>query len=184
MKALIALLFTIMVMACSTQSNVSSEADELSVSTLPTDTVHRSAINTVVQGMYPVVITKNIESTRTFFVTWLKFQPVFESTWFILLASPGKNSSMIAFMNEEHPSAPPSPRATKGDGMFLTLEVSDVAKLHQALKNSGAVFTYELTKESWGQHRFALKDPNGIWIDIVAQVEPEAGWWDQYVRRD
>jgi hypothetical protein len=31
----------------------------------------------------------------------------------------------IAFMHPEHPSAPPSPGAFRGDGMFLTFQVDD-----------------------------------------------------------
>jgi hypothetical protein len=38
-----------------------------------------------------------------------------------------------------------------------------------------------LKQESWGQLRFALTDPNGLWIDVVEQTDPQPGWWDQYL---
>jgi hypothetical protein len=33
--------------------------------------------------------------------------------------------------------------------------------------------------ESWGQRRFAAIDPPGMWVDVAAQIEPAAGWWDR-----
>jgi hypothetical protein len=32
----------------------------------------------------------------------------------------------------------------------------------------------------FGQRRFGLFDPAGVWIDVVEQIEPAPGWWDQY----
>ena len=148
--------------------------------TAQSDTLHFEKLNKLVNGTYPVVVTTDIRSTKQFYTQWLNYKVVFESTWFLLLAPPGENSSLIAFMNEEHPSTPPSPKATKGEGMFLTIEVSSARQLHHALKTSGAVFSYELKDEPWGQRRFSLTDPNGIWIDIVEQIQPTEGWWDQY----
>ena len=151
------------------------------MSTAPPDTFHFEKLNTLVKGMYPVIISNDLLSTKQFYTTWLNYQIIFESTWFVLLATPGENSSLIAFMDEDHPSTPPSPKAVKGEGMFLTIEVSDASQLYSALKSSGASYTYELKDEFWGQRRFALTDPNGIWIDVVEQIQPNEGWWDQYM---
>jgi uncharacterized glyoxalase superfamily protein PhnB len=132
--------------------------------------------------MYPVVVTNDIRSAQQFYVKWFGYNVLFESSWFVLLTSPGENSSMIAFMDEVHPSTPPSPKATKGEGLFITIDVADSKTLSEALKQAGATFTYELTEEPWGQRRFALKDPNGIWVDVVEQIQPKEGWWDQYLK--
>jgi hypothetical protein len=29
--------------------------------------------------------------------------------------------------------------------------------------------------------RFGLLGPAGVWIDLVEQIEPAAGWWDRYL---
>lgn len=34
-----------------------------------------------------------------------------------------------------------------------------------------------LTDEPWGQTRFGVTDPSGMWVDIVEQTEPQDGWW-------
>jgi len=32
-----------------------------------------------------------------------------------------------------------------------------------------------------GQRRFGFTDPAGVWVDIVEQIEPAAGWWEPYL---
>jgi hypothetical protein len=32
-----------------------------------------------------------------------------------------------------------------------------------------------------GRRRFATTDPVGVWVDVVDQIEPAAGWWDRYL---
>ena len=38
-----------------------------------------------------------------------------------------------------------------------------------------------LRDEPFGQRRFGLFDPAGVWLDVVEQIEPAAGWWDRYL---
>jgi catechol 2,3-dioxygenase-like lactoylglutathione lyase family enzyme len=38
-----------------------------------------------------------------------------------------------------------------------------------------------LRDEPFGQRRFGLFDPAGVWIDVVEQIEPASGWWNQYL---
>jgi hypothetical protein len=26
-----------------------------------------------------------------------------------------------------------------------------------------------------------MKDPAGVWIDVIEQIEPQAGYWDRYM---
>jgi len=38
----------------------------------------------------------------------------------------------------------------------------------------------DLTDEPWGQRRFGATDLAGMWVDVVEQIEPAAGWWEPY----
>jgi hypothetical protein len=42
-------------------------------------------------------------------------------------------------------------------------------------------FNLSLRNEPFGQRRFGLFDPAGVWIDVVEQIDPAVGWWDMYV---
>jgi catechol 2,3-dioxygenase-like lactoylglutathione lyase family enzyme len=149
---------------------------------LPPDTAHLQAVSENVQSMYTVFVSTNIEGTKKFYMQWFGYSIVFESTWFLLLKLPGASQAMLAFIEEDHPSSPPSPKAFSGNGAFLTIDVSDATKVYHAFKNAGADFAYHLKDELWGQKRFAIYDPNGLWIDIVQQTTPEQGWWDKYIK--
>ena len=138
--------------------------------------------DSLVTGVYTVFITKDVEASKTFYEKWFRFNVVFESSWFVLLSTPGEHPSLIAFMHENHPSNPPSPKAFNGSGGFITIDVEDAKILYENLKAEKANFTYILKDEPWGQRRFALTDPNGIWVDVVQQIQPQEGWWDQYMK--
>jgi uncharacterized glyoxalase superfamily protein PhnB len=111
----------------------------------------------------------------------LRSAVVFEASWFALIAIPGDPPRNVAFMAPDHPSSPPGPETFGGTGIFLTLQVADAAEEYERLREGGASFAHELRDEPWGQRRFALQDPAGMWIDVVEQIESEPGFWDPYV---
>ncbi len=133
---------------------------------------------------YPVVVTDALPECRDFYTTWFGFDVAFEASWFILLTDAGEGSTSIAFMRPDHPSSPPSPRAHRGNGSFLTLQVEDAGAEYDRLVRAGLPCDLPLTDEPWGQRRFGVVDPAGMWIDIVEQIEPQDGWWDRYLSGD
>ena len=134
------------------------------------------------QSAYPVIVTEDIGACRDFYVRHFGFEAVFESTWFIYLASKANPVLAIAFMSPDHPSSPPGPEKFNGQGMFFTLQVSDASAEFQKVRQSGARISYELRDEPWGQRRFGLLDPSGTWVDVVQQIEPAAGFWAPYMK--
>lgn len=143
---------------------------------------HIPVLAETIEDLYTVFITKDIKKSREFYTRWFGFTPVFESSWFILLVSPGKKSLSLAFMHEVHPSSPPVPKAMKGDGSFLTLQVSDAKKVYDSMIKAGLPVGYHLKDEDWGQRRFAVTDPSGMHVDIVEQTAPKEGFWEKYVQ--
>jgi catechol 2,3-dioxygenase-like lactoylglutathione lyase family enzyme len=135
------------------------------------------------QDIYAVFVTDKLGGTKDFFVKYLGFEVVFESTFFILLsAGSGERPFSVAFLDTVHPSSPPDlPAMNAGAGVFLTLQVSDAAAVFERLKSAGLDIHYALKNEPWGQRRFGIIDPNGMYIDIVEQIEPQPGFWDQYI---
>ena len=55
----------------------------------------------------------------------------------------------------------------------MTIEVEEVDKLYEELKNKGTLIEIEIRDEPWGDRHFAIVDPNGIGIDIVTYTKPE-----------
>jgi hypothetical protein len=108
---------------------------------------------------------------------------LFEASWFVLLGD-GDGKARLAFMHPTHPSAPPGPEAFSGKGMCLEFQVPDATAEYDRFVHDGAPLALSLRDEPFGQRRFGLFDPAGVWIDVVEQIEPAPGWWDRYVMED
>ena len=130
---------------------------------------------------YPIIVTPHKDACRDFWVRHLGLQVGFDSTWFTWLASEDGSAS-IAFMTPDHPSAPPGPEPFAGIGLCFELQVDDAAAAHERFEATGAAVGHPLTAEPFGQRRFGFRDPAGLWVDVVQQIEPAAGWWDRYAR--
>jgi catechol 2,3-dioxygenase-like lactoylglutathione lyase family enzyme len=134
----------------------------------------------VIVATYPIVVTDKLRECRDFYVRWFELTAIFEASWIVVLSSDGETPT-VAFMDPSHPSTPPDPAPFTGDGMFLTLQVEDAAAEYARLRSAGLMLALGLKDEPWGQRRFAAIDPAGMWVDVVEQTEPAAGWWDQYL---
>jgi catechol 2,3-dioxygenase-like lactoylglutathione lyase family enzyme len=132
------------------------------------------------QDAYAVVVTDKLAECRDFYARWLGFQVVFEASWFVYLSSAGDRPHGLAFMAGDHPSQPPGPETFSGRGMFLTLQVADATAEFERLRDAGLPIAYPLRDEAWGQRRFGLFDPAGMWVDVVEQIDPAPGFWDRY----
>jgi uncharacterized glyoxalase superfamily protein PhnB len=133
-----------------------------------------------VKDLYTIVVTERRAECRDFYVRWFGFTVVFEASWFVYLAATGEHPFGLAFMAPDHPSRPPGRDTFGGRGLLLTLQVEDAAAEFARLQRAGLTFAHPLTDEVWGQRRFAVHDPAGTWVDIVQQIEPAPGFWEQY----
>lgn len=129
---------------------------------------------------YPIIVTPKKGEARDFWTAHLGFTVGFDSTWFCWLTAEDGSAS-IAFMTPDHPSAPPGPEAFGGKGICFELQVEDAKAAHEALTARGLPVAYPLTDEPFGQRRFGFADPSGLWVDVVEQIEPQAGFWDKYM---
>lgn len=141
------------------------------------------------RGFYPIVVTPHLESCRDFYQRWFGLEVIFEASWFVLLSAGDDGGEgagdggawHLAFMSPGHPSAPPGPESFNGKGMCLEFEVADASREHERFLRDGAEIGLSLRDEPFGQRRFGLFDPAGVWIDVVEQIDPAAGWWDKYL---
>lgn len=130
---------------------------------------------------YPLITVKKLAHSRDFFVQQLGMSVVFEASWVVMLARREGGPIVLGLMSADHPSKPPGPEEFDGKGMILTFQVEDAAAEHERLQAARAPVVYGPATEPWGQKRFMLRDPSGVLIDVVEQIEPAAGFWDKYM---
>lgn len=113
------------------------------------------------------IVTSKLKETKVFYSNVLGFGTTFENDFYLLMHTPNQQAE-ISFLLPNHPSQQPFfHKPFTGQGVYLTIEVDDVDKLHQQLKQKGVPIQIELRTEPWGDRHFAIEDPNGIGIDLV-----------------
>jgi catechol 2,3-dioxygenase-like lactoylglutathione lyase family enzyme len=133
------------------------------------------------QDFYPIVMTEQLAGCRHFYGRWFDLDVVFQASWFVLMgAREGRGS--LAFIHPDHPSAPPGPEPFSGKGVCLEFQVTDARAEYARFQQGGADIALPLRDEPFGQRRFGLFDPAGVWIDVVEQIESAPGWWDRYLK--
>ncbi|SKA47835.1 Glyoxalase-like domain-containing protein [Chitinophaga eiseniae] len=119
------------------------------------------------------IITEKIKESKDFYTGVLGFGVTFENDFYLLLHTPGHEAE-ISFLLPEHASQQPLfQQAFGGKGIYLTIEVEDVKAIYASLQAKGVPIRIALREEPWGDHHFAIVDPNGVGIDIVQYAAPE-----------
>jgi catechol 2,3-dioxygenase-like lactoylglutathione lyase family enzyme len=119
------------------------------------------------------IITKKLADTKQFYTETLGFGVTFENEFYILLHTPDKKAE-LSFLLPDHPTQQALFKtAFDGKGVYLTIEVDNVDDWYGKLKEKKIKIEIEIRNEPWGDRHFAIKDPNGIGIDIVTYVKPE-----------
>ena len=119
------------------------------------------------------IITEKLAETKAFYTEILNFGVSFENEFYLLLHTPNREAE-ISFLLPNHPSQQPIfQKPFQNQGVYLTIEVENVDEVYKELKNKSIPIEIELRNEPWGDRHFAIKDPNGIGIDIVTYTESE-----------
>ncbi|MEN1784636.1 MAG: VOC family protein [Bacteroidota bacterium] len=118
------------------------------------------------------IITSKIKETKTFYQEVLGFGITFENDFYLLMHTPNREAE-LSFLLPNHPSQQPLFHPVfQGKGVYLTIEVADVDSLYETMIDKGVSIAIPLRDEPWGDRHFAIKDPNGIGIDLVRYTPP------------
>ena len=128
---------------------------------------------------YPLFTVARLRESRDFFVGVLGLSVTFEASWVVMLSA-GNDRIAIGLMTGDHPARPPGPETFDGQGAIFTLQVEHADAWYHKLVELDVPLLHALTDEAWGQRRFMVRDPSGIAVDIVEQIAPADGFWDEY----
>jgi len=128
---------------------------------------------------FPVFIVENLLVAKTYYPENFGFNIAFENEWYLHLVS--ESGIQIGFMLPNQPSQPKIFHPSYGgSGVIFSVEVDDVDSAYTKARESDLDIVLELRSEEWGQRHFSVKDPNGIYVDIVQAIEPTDEYQDGY----
>jgi catechol 2,3-dioxygenase-like lactoylglutathione lyase family enzyme len=128
-----------------------------------------------VQSLFPDICSDDVAASRDFYVSLFGFRVAFEIAWYVQLQSPDDPRLQLAFVARDHESVPAG-FGGRPHGVLVTVETEDVDALHQRACALGVEIVYALRDEPWGQRHFMAKDPNGLLVDVVQLIPPEASF--------
>jgi catechol 2,3-dioxygenase-like lactoylglutathione lyase family enzyme len=126
-----------------------------------------------IKDLYALVVVPDPLAQRDWYVEHLGFSVGFEQDWVVYLVAPGERRFGVCFMREGLDDQLPQFRTPiAGSSVLLTIEVADADAALREAEGSGLAPEISLRDEPWGQRHFMLRDPAGIWVDVVQQLVP------------
>lgn len=121
------------------------------------------------------IITPHIAASQAFYVSYLGFQPVFESDWYVHLKNGDIELGLMAPGQKMQPSCLQEPYA--GAGVWISFEVDDVDAEYERLHAAGAPCDAPPQDRPWGERQFLVRDPNGFAVNIAKSIPADPAFY-------
>ncbi|CAM4421443.1 VOC family protein [Paenibacillus tarimensis] len=133
-------------------------------------------------SFYPVILTRQVAATTSFYTENFEFVKVFEADWYVSLRMSGNEFPYeLAVLDATHPTVPEAYR-TQVKGLILNFEVDDVdAEYDRLIRGAKLPLELEIRNEDFGQRHFITSDPNGVLIDVITVIPPTGDYKSQYI---
>ncbi|MDH3584571.1 MAG: glyoxalase superfamily protein [Phycisphaerae bacterium] len=118
-----------------------------------------------IRRVVPDISSQDLAKSRAFYVDFLGLQIAMDMGFIMTFVSPTNPTAQLSVLREDKDGAVPTPD--------VSVEVEDVAQLHERAVERGFEVVYPLTDEPWGVRRFFVLDPNGTVLNIMSHL-PES----------
>ncbi|WP_193337520.1 VOC family protein [Devosia beringensis] len=126
-------------------------------------------------GFYPLLQVADVEASASFYETHLGFERVFSSNWYVQLRSTARPAIELAVIANDHETIPARGRGPTRS-LILSFEVEDAAIEAARLAAAGVPILQPLRDEVFGQRHVIAMDPDGVLLDIITPIPPDAAW--------
>ena len=111
-----------------------------------------------VRRIVPDIRSKQLDTSRQFYVDVLGLEVAMDMGFIVTLVSPTNPTAQVTLLRDDESSAI-LPQ--------MSVEVADVDDVHARAVSRGLTVVYPLTNEPWGVRRFFVTDPNGTIINVM-----------------
>lgn len=133
-----------------------------------------------INSFYPVILTKNVASTKDFYTKHFPFEITFDGGWYVSLKMKQQFPFELALLEPNHDTIPGNFHRELTGGLILNFEVEDADKEYARLKAANLPIHLEIKSEEFGQRHFITSDPNGVLIDVIQVIPPSEEFLKQY----
>jgi uncharacterized glyoxalase superfamily protein PhnB len=134
-----------------------------------------------ITSYYPVLMTRNVAATASFYLRHFGFEALFTADWYVHLQSREAGAPVsLAILDARHETIPAVGRGASGAGILLNFEVDDVDAEYERLIAAGLEVLLPLRDEAFGQRHFIVQAPDGVMIDVIKPIPPTGAFVQQY----
>lgn len=119
---------------------------------------------------YPVLCSDDVAASARFYREHFDFDVTFESDWYVSLRHPDAGTE-LAVLDPSHESVPAG-YGTAARGVLVNLELDDVDTVAARLDAAGVPVVQALRDEPFGQRHVIVRDPGGVLVDVITEIEP------------
>ncbi|MEI5584042.1 MULTISPECIES: VOC family protein [unclassified Agromyces] len=119
---------------------------------------------------YPVLCSEDVAASASFYCENFGFDVTFESDWYVSLRHPHTRTE-LALLDPSHESVPDG-YGTPARGVLVNLELDDVDAVASRLEAAGVPVVQALRSEPFGQRHVIVRDPGGVLVDVITEIEP------------
>ncbi len=110
------------------------------------------------------------------FIEHFGFELGVDIDWYVNVQHPRHRNHSLDFLASEHGSLPEGLRGHTVGGTLLAFLVEDVEAEERRLRAAGQKVVLPLAREPWGQYRFQLAGPQGLFVEVLQRVPPDPQW--------
>ena len=128
-----------------------------------------------INSIYPLICCSDLGRSLRFYRDVLGLEPVFEADWYVQFHAPGQPVAQLALILPDHDTIPERFRSVPA-GVVISLEVDDADVRCAIARAAGAEIVIDTRSEVFGQRHFVTVDPDGLMVDVIQPIEPDAEW--------
>lgn len=114
-------------------------------------------------------------SSAEWFAEHFGFEIGVDLGWYLNTQHKGHPKLSIDFVLRDHPSTHRILRSGGGETLIAFL-VPDVDAEERRLREAGVEVIMPLVSEPWGQRRFQVSGPEGLYVEVLQRVDPDPQW--------
>ena len=126
--------------------------------------------------MGTAVLCDDPRAGAEWFVEHIGFEINVDIGWYVNTQHAQHKNLSLDFLRRDHGSHPEGMLGQRVAGTLVAFLVQDVDAEEERLRQAGLEFTLPLTTEPWGQRRFQVAGPEGLFVEILQMVAPDPRW--------
>lgn len=122
------------------------------------------------------VLCEDPRRSADWFVEHIGFEVGVDIGWYVNTQHAQHKNLSLDFVHRDHGSVVPGMLGKPVAGTLVAFLVPDADAEEKRLREAGVEIVLPLVSEPWGQRRFQVAGPEGLFVEILQLVAPDPEW--------